>query len=122
MTDKDKLIEKQREALSKIAFPLKYLKDKADKEDATLNGMMALQICQDANWLKQIAEDCLMETDELEAKMKEVTDADIEMWANSKEKIIEEMPETLKLHITKKIECRIDGAKAFRDGEIKHNG
>ena len=52
---------------------------------------------------------------------KEVTDEDIEMWANSKEKIIEEMPETLKLHITKKIECRIDGAKAFRDGEIKHN-
>lgn len=57
-----------------------------------------------------------------EAKMKEVTDADIEAWANSKEKIIDEMPETLKLHITKKIECRIDGAKAFRDGEIKHNG
>ena len=57
-----------------------------------------------------------------EAKMKEVTDADIEAWANSKEKIIDEMPETLKLHITKKIECRIKGAKAFRDGEIKHNG
>ena len=47
-----------------------------------------------------------------------VTDEDIEKWANSKEKIIDEMPETLKLHITKKIECRIDGAKAFRDGEI----
>jgi len=56
-----------------------------------------------------------------EAKMKEVTDKDIEVWANSKEKIIEEMPETLKLHITKKIECRIKGAKAMRDGEIKHN-
>jgi len=54
-----------------------------------------------------------------EAKIKEVTDEDIEMWANSKEKIIDEMPETLKLHITKKIECRIEGAKAFRDGEIK---
>ena len=51
-----------------------------------------------------------------------VTDEDIEKWANSKEKIIDEMPETLKLHITKKIECRIEGAKAFRDGEIKHNG
>ena len=55
-----------------------------------------------------------------EAKLKEVTDADIKAWANSKEKIIDEMPETLKLHITKKIECRIDGAKAMRDGEIKH--
>ena len=31
-----------------------------------------------------------------------VTDEDIEKWANSKEKIIDEMPETLKLHITKK--------------------
>ena len=30
------------------------------------------------------------------------TDEDIEKWANSKEKIIDEMPETLKLHITKK--------------------
>jgi len=50
----------------------------------------------------------------------DITDEDIVKWANSKEEIIDVMPETLKLHITKKIECRIEGAKAFRDGEIKH--
>jgi hypothetical protein len=109
MTDKDKLIEKQREALSKIAFPLKYLKDKADKEGATLNGMMALQICQDANWLKQIAEDCLMETDELEAKMKEVTDADIVKYAFNC------YPDSYNMRVA----C-VNGIRDMRDGKIKH--
>ncbi len=47
-----------------------------------------------------------------------VMNEDIEKWANSIEKIEDEMPGTLKLHIQKKIECRIEGAKAMRDGII----
>jgi hypothetical protein len=46
------------------------------------------------------------------------SEKDIERWANSKESIIEAMPETLKLHIRKKIECRIEGAKAVLNGQI----
>jgi hypothetical protein len=61
MDKRDKLIKKLEEALNKIAFPLKYLQNKAKEEGTIINGMMALSICQDANWLKQIAEDCLIE-------------------------------------------------------------
>jgi hypothetical protein len=39
----------------------------------------------------------------------------IEQWGNSKEKVEDFMPTTLKTHITKKIECRIEGAKWMRD-------
>jgi len=53
------------------------------------------------------------------AEASNVTDEDIEKWANSKESIQDFMPETLKLHIQKKIECRIEGAKAHRDNLIK---
>ncbi|MFA5195583.1 MAG: hypothetical protein WC401_07275 [Bacteroidales bacterium] len=117
MTDKDKLIEKQREALRKIAFPLKYLKDKADKEGAIFNGMMALQICQDANWLKQIAKDCLMETGELEAKMKEITDEDIKAYAKWGVKLIKYSSQLMQVGFETGI---IMGAKAVLNGEIKH--
>jgi len=54
------------------------------------------------------------------ASQSQPTDEQIEKWANSFEHIEDEMPGTLKLHIQKKIECRIKGAKAMRDGLIKH--
>jgi hypothetical protein len=69
MTTKDKIIEKQKEALNKIAFPIKYLNEKAKSEGVQLNDMMTLQICQDANWLKQIAEDCILEIESLESEL-----------------------------------------------------
>ena len=42
-------------------------------------------------------------------------DEEISKWANSEEKIENYMPETLKLHIRKKIECRIEGVNWLRD-------
>jgi hypothetical protein len=42
------------------------------------------------------------------------SDDEINDWASSEE-ILNNMPETLKLHIKKKIECRIEGAKWARD-------
>lgn len=56
---------------------------------------------------------------EEEPREPRLTDDQIELWAMSKEQILNEMPETLKLHIRKKIECRIEGAKWARDYEVK---
>lgn len=44
-----------KKALEKIANPLKYLQDEAERDGCKLNGVMAAQLCNDANWLKSIA-------------------------------------------------------------------
>ncbi len=50
------------------------------------------------------------------------SDKEIVKWANSLEKIEDAMPGTLKLHIQKKIECRIEGAKWLRNLIEKQKG
>ena len=45
----------------------------------------------------------------------EISDEEIMKWANGEESIEDYMPRTLKLHIEKKIECRIEGAKWYRE-------
>jgi hypothetical protein len=44
----------------------------------------------------------------------EISDKEIEEWANGTEKIEDFMPMTLQTHIKKKIESRIEGAKWYR--------
>lgn len=44
-----------REALEKIANPIKYLQDEAKKVNAKLDGVMAIQLSNDANFLIQLA-------------------------------------------------------------------
>ena len=48
------------------------------------------------------------------------SDKELNAWSNN-EKILDYMPETLKLHIKKKIECRIEGAKWAISEIIKRN-
>jgi hypothetical protein len=62
-----------------------------------------------------------------EAKMKEITDEDIEAyfktWQNPRIKTADEQYEQwLNRYLEELIDSAIEGAKAMRDGEIKHNG
>jgi len=65
MRDKQ-IIAKLKADLTKIADPLKYLQDRL-KEGESLNGTMALQLCDNATWLQQIAKDSLAELTQLES-------------------------------------------------------
>lgn len=47
------------DALEKIANPIKYIRQEAEKEGGALNGVMAIQISNDANYLKGIAQAAL---------------------------------------------------------------
>ena len=62
-----------------------------------------------------------------DAKMKEVTDEDIEAyfktWQNPRIKTADEQYEQwLNRYLEELIDSAIEGANAMRDGEIKHNG
>jgi hypothetical protein len=46
-------------ALDKIAHPIKYLQSEAEKEGAKIDGYMAIQITQDANFYQEIADKAL---------------------------------------------------------------
>ena len=46
-------------ALEKIANPIKYLQDEAEKEGAKLNGYMAVEISKDVNFYRDIARKAL---------------------------------------------------------------
>lgn len=48
-------------ALQKIANPIKYLQDEAEKEGARLDGYMAIQLTKDANFYQEIARKALEE-------------------------------------------------------------
>ena len=49
------------DALEKIANPLNHLQKEAEKRGDQLNGVFAHQLCNDANWLRQIAKGVLEE-------------------------------------------------------------
>ena len=48
-------------ALQKIANPIKYLQDEAEKDGAKLDGYMAIQLTEDANFYQEIARKALEE-------------------------------------------------------------
>jgi len=54
------------EALEKIASPLSYLQKEAEANGSSLNGIVALQLCNDASWLKEMASKALDEIHELQ--------------------------------------------------------
>lgn len=47
--------ERYKSALNKIVNPIHYLQEEAKKQDASLNGMMAIQLSRDHEWLRSIA-------------------------------------------------------------------
>ena len=60
LQDNEKL-ELAISALEKIAFPLDYLKNEADKDGTKLDGISAIYLCNDANWLRDLAKKALTE-------------------------------------------------------------
>lgn len=52
-------IDRLTEALDEIANPFKYMQLRAEKEGASINGMMAMQIEKDPEYLKSIARKAL---------------------------------------------------------------
>ena len=54
-------------------------------------------------------------TEQEQPKQSVVSDEEIETWAKSLESNESDLPETLKIHIQKKIKCRIEGAKWMRN-------
>jgi hypothetical protein len=53
-------------ALSRIAYPLVAMRVDATKEDAVLNGVMAVKIAQNAEWYKTEAKRFLAQLDKLD--------------------------------------------------------
>lgn len=51
-------------ALQKIANPMEYLTNEAVKSGGKLDGRMAMQLCYDVSWVRQIARDTLKKHDE----------------------------------------------------------
>ncbi len=54
--------QRLREALRKIADPIASMRSDAEAQGAKLNGMMAVQLAADANYLKGIAAEALKES------------------------------------------------------------
>lgn len=51
--------EKLKEALEKISNPVLYLQQQAVKNGASLDGMMAISLSKDCEWLKGIASEAI---------------------------------------------------------------
>ena len=47
--------------LERIANPIKYLQEEAEKDGSKLDGAMAIQLSKDANWLQSLAEQAIKE-------------------------------------------------------------
>lgn len=64
--------EKAIIALKKIARPIDYLQDEATKAGGKLDGRMAMQLANDADWLKSIAKSALIELESGTIKAEDV--------------------------------------------------
>jgi hypothetical protein len=56
-----KEVERLREALQTIAFPVKHFQQEAEKAGATLDGEMVMALSNDAGWMKDVARKALEE-------------------------------------------------------------
>ena len=72
-------------ALQKIANPIAFMQEEAVKEGAQLNGMMAIQIASDPNYLKNIAQTALNLVDIIEFNAKEKADKEAKGWEDFRE-------------------------------------
>ena len=53
------LVLELREALNKIAYPVRYLQNEADKKNLSLDGRVATELANSSHWLKSIAKEVL---------------------------------------------------------------
>jgi hypothetical protein len=53
------LVLELREALNKIAYPVRYLQTEADKKNLSLDGRVATELANSSHWLKSIAKEVL---------------------------------------------------------------
>lgn len=53
------LVRELREALNKIAYPVRYLQNEADKKNLSLDGRVATELANSSYWLKSIAKEVL---------------------------------------------------------------
>lgn len=52
-------VERLRDALERIANPLKFIQESAERAGMSLDGRVAAQLASDAGWLKGIAKRAL---------------------------------------------------------------
>jgi hypothetical protein len=55
----DKLLSRYMLALQEISEPLKFMQERAKAEGGTVNGLYAVQLCEDASYLRSIAKEAL---------------------------------------------------------------
>ena len=72
-TLQEQIIAKQQEALNKIANPVGWMQNDAEKRGLRLDGMWAIKIAENPNWLREIAETALKEIAAIEAKRDELS-------------------------------------------------
>lgn len=53
------LVRELREALNKIAYPVRYLQNEADEKNFSLDGRVAIELANSSHWLKSIAREVL---------------------------------------------------------------
>ena len=53
------LVLELREALNKIAYPVRYLQNEADEKNFSLDGRVATELANSSHWLKSIAKEVL---------------------------------------------------------------
>ena len=61
----EELIEKYKDALEKIANPIGWMQNDAEKRGLRLDGMWAIKLAEDHNYLREIASKALSELAEL---------------------------------------------------------
>lgn len=74
-----------QEALYKIANTISYLQEEAEKEGNKLDGMAAISLANDSNWLRSIAQKALTQVEERQQSEKEKKNRENEDWEKFRE-------------------------------------
>jgi hypothetical protein len=53
------LVGELKEALNKIAYPVRYLQNEADEKNLSFDGRVAIELANSPHWLKSIAKEVL---------------------------------------------------------------
>lgn len=53
------LVGELREALNKIAYPVRYLQNEADEKNFSFDGRVAIELANSSHWMKSIAREVL---------------------------------------------------------------
>lgn len=81
--------EIMRQALEKIANPIAYLQQEAKDQGGQLDGMGAIALANNANWLSSIAARALHEISEMEAQQKKLSDIEDKGWEDQRSAMYE---------------------------------